>query len=69
MAGRTFADWDDESAVVDSNQTFDKKGSVLPAAVHHDGRVPARSFFAVSDDARAAIIWSGLEHIREPVDG
>ena len=49
--------------------TFDKKGNVLPAAVHHDGRVPARSFFAVSDDARAAIIWSGLEHIREPVDG
>jgi len=42
---------------------------VLPAAVHHDGRVPARSFFAVSDDARAAIIWSKLEHIREPVAG
>lgn len=45
---------------------------MLAAAVHHfgtrDGRIPARSFFADSDDARAAIIRSVLEHIVEPLD-
>lgn len=71
LAGRILADWDDESAVVASNQTFDKKGDVLAAAVHHfgtrDGRIPARPFFAVSDEARAAIIRSLLDHLGEPL--
>lgn len=72
LAGRILADWDDESAVVGSNQTFDKSGNVLAAAVHHfgtrDGRVPARPFFAVSDEARSAIIRSLLDHLGEPLE-
>ena len=72
MAGRILADWDDESAVVASNQMFDKKGDVLAAAVHHfgtrDGRIPARPFFAVSDEARSAIIRSLLDHLGAPLE-
>ena len=72
LAGRILADWDDESAVVGSNQTFDKKGNVLAAAVHHfgtrDGRIPARPFFDVSDEARSAIIGSLLDHLGEPLE-
>ena len=70
LAGRIVADWDDELAVVGSNQTFG--GDVLAAAVHHlgtrDGRIPARPFFDVSDEARSAIIRSLLDHIGEPLD-
>ena len=71
LAGRILADWDDELAVVGSNQTFG--GDVLAAAVHHfgtrDGRIPARPFFGVSDEARSAIIRGVLDHIGEPLDG
>ena len=72
LAGRILADWDDESAVVGSNQTFDKKGNVLAAAVHHfgtrDGRIPARPFFDVSDEVRSALIGSLLDHLGEPLE-
>ena len=72
LAGRILADWDDESAVVGSNQTFDKKGNVLATAVHHfgtrDGRIAARPFFDVSDEARSAIIWSLLDHLGESLE-
>ncbi|MCY4059292.1 MAG: phage virion morphogenesis protein [Gammaproteobacteria bacterium] len=70
LAGRLLAVWDAESAVVGSGQTFG--GNVLAAAVHHfgtrDGRVPARPFFAVSDEARSAIIDSLLDHLGEPLE-
>ena len=69
LAGRILADWDEDSAVVGSNQTFDRKGNVLAAAVHHfgtrDKRIPARPFFSVSDEARAAIIASLRDHLGE----
>ena len=67
LAARILADWDSDSAVVGSNQTFG--GDVLAAAVHHfgtrDGRIPARPFFAVSDETRLAIIRSLDDHFRE----
>ena len=65
LASRILADWDDESVVVGSNQTFGP--NVLAAAVHHfgtrDGGVPARPFFAVSDEARNAILRALIDHL------